>query len=111
MRLLIAAGHADLRTGIRRSLEARADFEVVGEAEVGVELASLVAQISPDIVLLDTEMPGIDGWTCLAQLQTRFPQVGVIVLVADPSAAELQSAFERGAQGVMIKARLRSDTL
>jgi len=103
MRLLIADDHALTRAGIRYALEARDEFTVVGEADTGPKVMPIVGQTDPDVVLLDTEMPGLDGLTCLERLRKRFPDVAVIMLAADASPAQLQAAFARGARGWILK--------
>ena len=103
MRLLVADDHALTRAGIRHALEERGEFIVVGEADAGPKVVPLVGQTSPDVVLLDTDMPGLDGLTCLERLKTRFPDVAVIMLAADATPAQLQAAFARGARGWILK--------
>jgi DNA-binding NarL/FixJ family response regulator len=103
MRLLIADDHALTRAGIRYALEERKDFTVVGEADSGPKVLPLVGQTSPDVILLDTDMPGLDGLTCLERLGARHPEVAVIMLAAEASPARLQAAFARGARGWILK--------
>lgn len=103
MRLLIADDHALTRAGVRYALEARPDFTVVGEADTGPKVLPLVGRTTPDVLLLDTEMPGLDGLTCLERMQERFPETAVIMLAAEASPAQLQAAFARGARGWILK--------
>jgi DNA-binding NarL/FixJ family response regulator len=103
LRLLVADDHALTRAGIRHALEERGEFTVVGEADAGPKVVPLVGQTSPDVVLLDTDMPGLDGLTCLERLKARFPDVAVIMLAADATPAQLQAAFARGARGWILK--------
>lgn len=62
IKVLIVDDHALVRMGIRRLLEDMSDVEVVADAESGEQALVLVKQYSPDVVLLDMKMPGIDGW-------------------------------------------------
>jgi len=103
MRLLVADDHALTRAGIRHALESRSDFVVVGEADTGPKVLPLDGQTEPDVVLLDTEMPGLAGLTCLERPQARHPDVAVIMLAAEASPAQLQAAFARGARGWILK--------
>jgi DNA-binding NarL/FixJ family response regulator len=103
MRLLIADDHALTRAGIRFALDEREEFTVVGEAETGPQVLPLVGQTTPDVVLLDTDMPGLDGLTCLERMQTRYPDVAVVMLADDANPAQLQAAFARGARGWILK--------
>ena len=63
MRVLIADDHRLIAEGIKRALEESGDFEVVGEASTGSQVLPLVRTTSPDLVLLDLRMPGMDGLT------------------------------------------------
>jgi DNA-binding NarL/FixJ family response regulator len=85
------------------ALEPAADIEVVGEAQSGSQVLPLVHQHSPDVVLLDIRMPGMDGLKCLEQLQKRFPHVKSIVVsgVDDPNV--IHAALERGASAFILK--------
>jgi DNA-binding NarL/FixJ family response regulator len=103
MRLLIADGCGLTRAGIRVALKERDDFDLVGEADTGPRVVPLVKQTTPDVVLLDTEMPGLDGLACLERLQAWYPEVAVIMLAAEASPAALQAAFARGARGWILK--------
>jgi len=103
MRLLIADDHALVRDGIRLALEQRDDFTVVAEAQVGPQVLPLVGQTQPDVVLLDTEMPGLDRLTCLERLRARFPEVAVVMLGDEADPVQLHAAFVRGARGWILK--------
>jgi DNA-binding NarL/FixJ family response regulator len=103
MRLLVADDHAITRAGIRYALEGQERITVVGEAETGPKVLPLVGRTSPDVVLLDIDMPGLDGLTCLERMQTRYPDVAVIMLAVDASPAQVQAAFARGARGWILK--------
>src|SRR5579862_9256266 len=103
MRLLIADDHALTRVGIRYALEKREDLTVVGEADTGPKVLPLVGRTTPDVVLLDTDMPGLDGLTCLERLHAQYPEVAVIMLAAEASPAQLGAAFARGARGWILK--------
>jgi len=103
MRLLIAEDHPLVRSGIRIALEQRDDFELVGEAVVGPQVLPLVGQTQPEVVLLDSDMPGLDRLTCLERLGARFPEVAVVILGAEADPVQLQAAFARGARGWILK--------
>jgi len=103
MRLLIADDHRLMLTGIRRVLETVDGFEIVGEANSGSEVLPLIEQTSPDVVLLDMRMPGIDGLGCLDRIRARYPKVKVVVLSVFAEPEQVQAAFKRGACGYIIK--------
>jgi DNA-binding NarL/FixJ family response regulator len=103
MRLVIADDHGLTRTGIRSALEQTGRCTIVGEADTGTAVMPLVGRTHPDVVLLDSEMPGLDNLTCLERLRARFPEVAVIILGAEPTQSQLQAAFARGARGWIVK--------
>jgi DNA-binding NarL/FixJ family response regulator len=103
MRLLIADDHALTRAGIRHALQNAGLFTVVAEADTSAKVLPLVGRTEPDVVLLDTDMPGQDSLACLERLQARFPNVTVLMLADDASPTKLQAAFARGARGWIMK--------
>ncbi len=103
MRILIADDHGLTRAGVRAALTAGTGFDVVGEADTGPRVLPLIGQTSPDIVLLDTDMPGLDALTCLERVRERFPDTAVIMLSANADPIQLQAAFARGARGWIVK--------
>lgn len=71
IKVLIVDDHALVRMGIRRLLEDMSDVEVVADAESGEQALALVKKHSPDVVLLDMKMPGIDGWEVTRRLKIK----------------------------------------
>lgn len=78
-------------------------FEVVGEAHSGVEVLPLVGRLRPDVVMLDMRMPGIDGLGCLDRLGAAYPHVKVVILSMFDDPRQIQSAFQHGAYGYVLK--------
>lgn len=101
-RLLVADADGLMRAGIRSALE-DSRFVVVGEAETGSRLLPAVRQTAPDLVLLNPEMPELDGLTCLERITTRHPEVIVVMFASTATPAQIQAAFVRGAQGWILK--------
>jgi DNA-binding NarL/FixJ family response regulator len=101
--LMIVGEKALERAGIRLALEERPNFSVVGETDAGRDILPLVDQTSPDVVLLDADMPGFGALTCLDRIRERHPDVDVIMLAGDADSAQLGSAFSHGAHGVILK--------
>lgn len=89
--------------GIRRALEGTDDIEVVGEGRTGVEVLELVRRLSPDVVLLDTHMPVMDGTMCLDLLRARHPNVKVVVISVFNDTKHVERALRRGAAGYIVK--------
>jgi DNA-binding NarL/FixJ family response regulator len=103
LKVLIADDHRLMLHAIRIALAENEDIEIVGEADSGTKVVPLVGQTSPDIVLLDIRMPGIDGLTVLERLQARYPQVRVAILSAVDDPSVIQAAFTRGASAFIVK--------
>src|SRR5262245_38399532 len=103
LKLLIADDHQLMREGIRLALADAHDIEVVGETASGAEVLPLVRDTSPDVVLLDLRMPGMDGLRCLEQLRQRHPEVKAVVLSGTDEADVIDAAFQRGAAAFILK--------
>lgn len=112
IRVLVADDHTIVRTGIRHVLESEAGFEVVGEAANGSEALSLVAQLRPDVVVLDISMPGESGLKVAARLRDSSPEPKVLVLSMHDNAEYVLESVRAGADGYLLKdtavAELRS---
>jgi DNA-binding NarL/FixJ family response regulator len=103
IRLLIADDHPVVRDGLRGMLAGEADFEVVGEAASGAEAVALTDRERPDVVLMDLQMPEMDGATATAEIATRFPATRVLVLTTFDADADILRAVEAGATGYLLK--------
>jgi NarL family two-component system response regulator LiaR len=103
IRVLIADDHAVVRSGLRMFLLAFDDLELAGEASNGSEAVRMVAQLQPDVVLIDLIMPNMDGIQATREIKSRFPQVQVVALTsfADPSL--MQDALNAGAISFLLK--------
>ena len=103
IRVLIADDHAIFRKGIRALLEARAGFQVVGEAANGSEAVEQTGQTSPDVILMDLVMPGMDGIEAIRRITARYPDVRVLVLTSFSADDKLFPAVNAGALGYLLK--------
>ena len=92
-----------VRDGLRGMLASEADFEVVGEAASGAEAVLLTERERPDVVLMDLQMPGVDGATATAEIAERFPDTRVLVLTTYDTDADILRAVEAGATGYLLK--------
>ncbi|RMH42088.1 MAG: two-component system response regulator UvrY [Gammaproteobacteria bacterium] len=101
--LVLADDHDLVRVGIRRLLEEVADFKVIGEASSGEEAVTRVRELSPDVVLLDANMPGIGGLEATKRMLRYVPDVKVIVLSAYIEEPLPQKFLEVGARGYLTK--------
>ncbi len=103
IRILIVDDHAVLRQSLRFLLEAQANIEVVGEASNGREAADLTEKLEPDVVLMDTVMPGLNGIEATRQIRRRRPKTKVLMLTGYVEDEHVAGAIKAGASGYMIK--------
>jgi DNA-binding NarL/FixJ family response regulator len=103
VRLLLADDHRMFRQGLRELLERKTGFEVVGEATTGREAIEQVRALQPDIVLLDIQMPELDGVAVARQLAQSHPDVKIIMLTMYRQDQHLVDAIKAGARGYLLK--------
>jgi len=103
IRILIADDHAILRSGLRMLINTQDDMEVVGEAVDGEDAIRRVAELDPDIVLLDLSMPGMGGIRALEFIRERFPRTRVLVLTMHDEYAYVRSVLAAGGAGFVVK--------
>ncbi len=103
IRVLIADDHSVIRTGLKTLLASDPDLAVVGEAASGGETYRLVAELEPDVVLLDIGMPGEDGIEIAKKLKASFPRISVLFLTMHEDDELMCGAIEAGAAGYIIK--------
>lgn len=101
IRIMLVDDHQVVREGLRRMLELEPDMEVVAEAANGQEALSLARAFSPEIVLMDIKMPGLDGIEATRLLKQENPQCKVIMLTLYDE--HLPSAILTGADGYLLK--------
>jgi DNA-binding NarL/FixJ family response regulator len=103
VKILIADDHPLFRQGLRRLLETVADFAVAGEVERGDEVVAAVKRLSPDVVLLDVELPGASGIGALEAIRRELPDVRVLMLSGFSDPLRVRSALRAGAEGYVLK--------
>lgn len=103
VRILVIDDHAILRAGLRLLIENQPDLVVVGEAGSGEEAIKQVGQLKPDVILLDINMPDLDGISALPSLKELAPSSKVLVLTMHDDAVYLREALEAGASGYVLK--------
>lgn len=109
-RILIADDHELVRHGIRHTLEADpVQFLVVGEAANGLEAIELARNLTPDIVILDINMPGMSGLQALREIAKGETKPQVLVLSVDDSEPVILDALAAGAQGYLLKTDAAND--
>ena len=101
--ILIADDHEVVRNGIRSYLETIPDMQVVGEASSGEETLNLVAELIPDILLLDLIMPGMDGIEITRRVKHISPRTQVVVLTSYHDDVHIFPALKAGAISYILK--------
>jgi DNA-binding NarL/FixJ family response regulator len=99
----LADDHTLFRQGLRQLIELESDMEVVGEAVNGAEAIDLARRMQPDIVLVDINMPVVDGVSATREIVRENPDVGVIVLTMYPEDGYVIRAITAGARGYLLK--------
>jgi len=103
-KIVIAEDHTILRQGLKALLKSNENLEVVGEAEDGLEAVRCVDKKSPDLLLLDLNMPRMDGISVINEIKKRHPETKIIVLTMHMQEEYILEAFRSGAQGYCLKA-------
>jgi DNA-binding NarL/FixJ family response regulator len=109
IRILIADDHPVVRDGLAMVLGTQIDFEVIGAAGNGNDTVSMTRQLEPDVLLLDLEMPGIDGLETLHQLRAICPDIPVLVFTAYDTDERIVGAVQAGAKGYLLKGAPRAE--
>ena len=103
IRVLIADDHTMVRMGLAAMIEGEDDFEKVGEAADGLEAVQLIAQLKPDVVLLDLIMPKLDGAGVVQALHKQLPATRFVILSSLLETTEVQRVLDAGASGYLMK--------
>ncbi len=109
LRLLVADDHPLFRRGLRDALEATPGFEVVAEATNGAEAVQLATELSPDVVLMDLQMPEINGVEATRQILRARPDIHILVLTMFDSDSSVFAAVRAGAKGYLLKGSDQQD--
>ncbi|MBA4709538.1 response regulator [Aquitalea aquatica] len=103
IRILLVDDHTLFRSGLKALLQRQSDFEIIGEAADGLEGVKLSEQLKPDVVLLDIDMPQMNGREALAQIMVSQPQLAVLMLTVSEDGEDLAECLKLGARGYLLK--------
>ena len=102
-KVLIADDHALIRMGIRLLISSEKDLELVGEEKDGEAAVEAVAKKRPDVVVLDLQMPKLDGVGATERIRQDFPGTNVVLLTSHITSDGISHALEKGAVGAVLK--------
>ena len=103
IRLVVADDHPIVRAGLTGLVATQPDFELVGEAANGAEAIAVTLSTRPDVLLVDLQMPGVDGIGAIRAVLAELPLVRVLVLTTYDSDGDVLRAVEAGATGYLLK--------
>lgn len=103
IRVAIADDHALFRTGVRTALSEKKDIELIAEADNGMQLLNQLKHIEPDVILLDIQMPVMDGIATLPEIRKLYPSVKVIILSMYNDHSMISKLMEIGANSYLTK--------
>lgn len=107
--ILIADDHAMFRSGLTLLVESIEGFTVVAEAENGEQAIELAAESQPDVILMDIDMPTMDGLTAAASIYQSNPKIGILMLTMLADGQTLFKAMQAGARGYLLKGASRDE--
>ena len=111
IRIVVADDHPIVREGLIKILESETDIEIIAQVGSGAEAISFVNQHKPDILLLDIEMPGMNGVEVIHKLKDAGNTVRVIIFTAFNTDERIVSAVKAGAQGYLLKGAPRDEII
>ena len=103
VKVLVVDDHPLFRRGITTALANQENLEIVGEATDGLEAIEKAEEVVPDVILMDLNMPHCSGLEATQALQTKMPQVNILVLTVSENEADLFAAVKFGATGYILK--------
>jgi DNA-binding NarL/FixJ family response regulator len=110
IRILIADDHPMFRFGLRALLSAESDMEVVGEATTGQEAVTLATSLKPDLILMDINLPQLNGIEATRQIVKKNPAVGILIITMFEDDTVF-AALQAGARGYLLKGAEGEETL
>jgi two-component system, NarL family, response regulator YdfI len=111
IRVMITDDHLIVREGLRLILETADGIDIVGEASDGAECLQLVPELKPDVVLMDLQMPRMDGITAIDHLRNEHPEIAIVILTTYNEDDLMVRGLQAGARGYLLKDTNRESLL
>ncbi|MRR37802.1 response regulator transcription factor, partial [bacterium] len=108
-KIFIVEDHRLFREGLKAMLSPNPEYEIIGEAEDGLEAIRLIRKHRPDLVLLDLSMPRMNGFSVMRDIKAEMPGIKILVLSIHESDQYVLQAFESKANGYAIKDSSREE--
>lgn len=109
IRVLLADDHMVVRMGIASLLSFANGIEVIGEVDNGLDAVKLAHELKPDVVLMDLQMPELNGVEATARIHADDPGAKILILTSFGTSAELKRAMDAGASGALVKSSSRTE--
>lgn len=109
--ILIADDEPAFRSGLRALLKSADELALIGDAETGSEAIRLAAELQPDIILMDINMPGINGIEATRRILNTSPHIGILILTMFEDDDSVFAAMRAGARGYLLKGTLKAEIL
>lgn len=109
IRVLLVDDHVIFRKGVKTVLSEHEDLQILGEAEDGHQAVDLARRLKPDLILMDINMPNLDGLGALEKILQEDPSIQIVMLTISEEANNLYLAIKKGAKGYILKNVLPDD--
>jgi DNA-binding NarL/FixJ family response regulator len=109
--ILIADDEPAFRSGLRALLKSADELALVGDAKTGGEAIRLAAELQPDIILMDINMPGVNGIEATRRILNTSPHIGILILTMFEDDDSVFTAMRAGARGYLLKGALKAEIL
>ena len=103
IKVAIADDHILFRAGVKTALSMQPDVKIIAEADNGMQLLNLLKHITPDVILLDIQMPIMDGMSTLPEIKRLYPEIKVVMLTMHNDHSMISRLLELGATGYLTK--------
>ena len=103
LKILIVDDHQVVRRGLQMTIDAEKDMRVIAEASNGTQVLALIKKQKPDVVLMDLQMPEMNGVDALKQVRPAYPKLPILILTTFTDDAHVYAALRAGASGFLLK--------